>query len=405
MTFLCFRRIVVRLVMLGVLGMSTLIAFGQTSGIFADFTTTMGSFTCQLDYTNVPRTTANFIGLATGQRAWLDLPTGRARTNPFYDGLTFHRVIAGFMNQAGSPNGSGSDGPGYAFMDEFNPNLVFDSFGVLAMANSGPNSDGAQFFITVAPFSAGNNVYSIFGRLTSGSNVVYAINQVATDANNKPLTNVVIQQVSIRRVGTAAQAFDISAQGLPVVANLPLRIATTASQAILSFTNLQYADNRLYSATNLAGPWSSDALGIEITAPVSNSVQRAKDAPQCFYSMAQIQYASSTFAPKTMNGRTLALTFTGGASGSVTIAFDSSGGGNFSYSLGGAGTVTSYSWEQDPYRGWLWPIAFSTLIPPMTLTLNFSTAASGAFSGTAYPNFPYTIGAYSLSGTCSLAGP
>jgi len=184
--------------------MSTLIAFGQTSGIFADFTTTMGSFTCQLDYTNAPRTTANFIGLATGQRAWLDLPTGRARTNPFYDGLTFHRVIAGFMNQAGSPNGSGSDGPGYAFMDEFNPNLVFDSFGVLAMANSGPNSDGAQFFITVAPFSTGNNVYSIFGRLTSGSNVVYAINQVATDANNKPLTNVVIQQVSIRRVGVAA---------------------------------------------------------------------------------------------------------------------------------------------------------------------------------------------------------
>jgi hypothetical protein len=121
--------------------------------------------------------------------------------------------------------------------------------------------------------------------------------------------------------------------------------------------------------------------------------------------MAQIQYASSTFAPKTMNGRTLTLTFTGGASGTVTIALDSSGGGNFSYSLGGAGTVTSYSWEQDPYRGWLWPIVFSNLVPSMTLTLNFSTATGGAFSGTAYPNFPYTIGAYSLSGTCGLAGP
>ena len=405
MTFECFRRIVARLAMPEVLGLSTLIAVGQTSEIFADFTTSMGSFTCQLDYTNAPRTTANFIGLATGQKAWLDLPTGRARTNAFYDGLTFHRVIAGFMNQAGSPNGSGSDGPGYAFMDEFSSKLVFDSFGVLAMANSGPNSDGAQFFITVAPFSTGNNVYSIFGRLTSGSNVVYAINHVATDANNKPLTSVVIQQVSIRRVGTAAQAFDINAQGLPVVANLPLRIATTASQAILSFTNRQYADNRLYSATNLAGPWTSDALGIEITTPVSNSVQRAKDAPQRFYSMAQIQYASSTFAPKTMNGRTLSLTFTSGASGTLTIAFDSSGGGNFGYSLGGAGTVASYSWEQDPYRGWLWPIVFSNLVPAMTLTLNFNTASSGAFSGTAYPNFPYTIGAYSVSGTSGLAGP
>src|ERR1035438_5736822 len=301
MSFKCFRRMVARWAIPGVLGFSTLIAVGQTNGIFADFATSMGNFTCQLDYTNAPRTAANFIGLATGQRAWLDLPTGRARTNAFYNGLTFHRVIAGFMNPAGSPNGLGNDGPGYAFMDEFSPKLVFDSFGVLAMANDGPNSDAAQFFITVTPFTAGNNVYTIFGRLTSGSNVVYAINQVATDANAKPLTNVVMQQVSIRRVGAAAQAFDLSAQGLPVVANLPLRIATTASQAILSFTNLQYSNNRLYSATNLAGPWTSDALGIEITAPVSNSVQRAKDAPQCFYSMAQIQYASSTFAPKTMN--------------------------------------------------------------------------------------------------------
>jgi peptidyl-prolyl cis-trans isomerase A (cyclophilin A) len=405
MIFQYFRRIAARLAMLGMLGLSTLVAVGQTSGIFADFTTSLGSFTCQLDYTNAPRTTANFIGLAIGQSAWLDLPTGRVRTNPFYDGLTFHRVIAGFMNQAGSPNGSGSDGPGYAFTDEFSPNLVFDSFGVLAMANSGPNSDGAQFFITVTPFTAGNNVYSIFGRLTSGSNVVYAINHVTTDANDKPLTNVVIQQVSIRRVGTAALAFDINAQGLPVVANLPLRIATTASQATLTFTNRQYADNRLYSATNLAGSWTSDALGIEITTPVSNSVQQAKDATQRFYSMAQIQYASSTFAPKTMYGRTLSLTFTNGALGTVTIGFDSLGSGNFSYSLGGAGTVTGCSWEQDPYRGWLWPIVFSNLAPPMTLTLNFGTDASGAFSGTAYPNYPFTLGAYSVSGTFGLAGP
>src|ERR1022692_2109631 len=250
MNFESIRRMVARSAISAVLGLSTLIAAGQANGIFADFTTSMGSFTCQLDYTNAPRTAANFIGLGTGQQTWLDLVTGRARTNAFYNGLTFHRVIAGFMNQGGSPNGLGTDGPGYVFTDEFSPQLVFDSFGVLAMANSGPNSDGAQFFITVAPFSTGNNVYSIFGRLTSGSNVVYAINQVATDANNKPLTNVVIQQVSIRRVGAAAQAFDLSAQGLPVVANLPLRIATTASQAILSFTNLQYSNNRLYSATN-----------------------------------------------------------------------------------------------------------------------------------------------------------
>jgi peptidyl-prolyl cis-trans isomerase A (cyclophilin A) len=405
MTIECFHRFLARLAMPGVLGLSTLIAAGQTNGIFADFTTSMGSFTCQLDYTNAPRTTANFIGLATGQRAWLDLPTGRARTNAFYNGLTFHRVIGGFMNQGGSPNGQGTDGPGYVFTDEFSPNLVFDGFGVLAMANSGPNSDGAQFFITVAPFTTGNNVYSIFGRLTTGSNVVYAINHVATDANDKPLTNVVIQQVSIRRVGTAAQAFNIDVQGLPIVTNLALRIATAVSQISLTFSNRQYADNRLYSATNLPGAWTSDALGIEITAPVTNSVQRTQDATCRFYSMAQIQYASSTFAPKTMYGRALSLTFTNGATGTVTIGFDSSGGGNFSYSLGGAGTVTGYAWTQEPYRGRLWPIVFSNLVPAMTLTLNFSTATSGAFSGTAYPYYPYTFGAYSVSGIFTLASP
>src|SRR5689334_22587869 len=89
----------------------TLYLPAQTNGIFADFTTSMGSFTCQLDYTNAPKTVANFVGLASGQRAWLDLNTGRARSNAFYDGLTFHRVIAGFMIQGGSPNGTGNDGP------------------------------------------------------------------------------------------------------------------------------------------------------------------------------------------------------------------------------------------------------------------------------------------------------
>ena len=106
-----------------------------------------------------------------------------------------------------------------------------------------------------------------------------------------------------------------------------------------------------------------------------------------------------------MYGRTLALNFKNGASGIVSVAFDSSGGGNFTLLAGGAGTVTGYSWTQDPYRGWLWPIVFSDVVPAMTLTLNFNTATGGAFSGTAYPYYPYSFGAYSVSGTLSLTGP
>jgi cyclophilin family peptidyl-prolyl cis-trans isomerase len=374
-------------------------AAGQTNGIFADFTTSMGSFTCQLDYTNAPRTSANFIGLATGQHAWLDLTTGRARTNAFYNGLTFHRVIAGFMDQGGSPNGLGTDGPGYAFTDEFSPQLVFTNFGVLAMANSGPNSDGSQFFVTVAPYTSGNNVYTIFGKIVSGSNVVYAINHVATDANDKPLTNVIMQQVNIRRVGTAAQAFNIDAQGLPIVTNLPLRIAAATNQITLTFSNRQYAGNQLYSATNLVGAWTANAMGIEITAPVTNSMQQAKDAPQRFYALAQVQYASSTFAPKTLYGRTLTLNFTTGLTGTMNIVFDSVGAGTYTLTSAPSGTVTGYSWTQQVYRGQLYPMYFSGLVP-LTAQLNFASNTSGTFTGTFYTASPFNV-----SGSFSLTGP
>ena len=198
--------------------------------------------------------------------------------------------------------------------------------------------------------------------MTSGSNVVYAIDHVATDVNDKPLTNVVIQQVRIRRVGTAAQGFNFNAQGLPVVSNLFLKIASTGSQATLTFTNHQFADNRLYSSTDLPGSWTSEALGIEITTPVTYTIQREEDGLRRFYSVAQIQYASSTFAPKTLYGRTLTLNFTVGP-GLITIVLDSSGGGTYTRTGQPSGTVVSYKWTQAPYRGSLRPLQLSGVVP------------------------------------------
>jgi len=371
----------------------------QTNGIFADFTTSMGNFTCQLDFTNAPKTVANFVGLATGQHSWLDLITGRARNDPFYNGLTFHRVIAGFMNQGGSPNGTGNDGPGYAFIDEFSPRLVFTNVGVLAMANSGKNSNGSQFFITTAPYPSGNNTYSIFGQVVSGMNAVNAINAVATDANNKPLTNVVIQQIAIRRVGAVAQAFDINAQGLPIVTNAPIRVGIGAGQVTLTFSNRLYADERFYSATNLSEPWTEDPMGIEITAPSVGSLQKTNKVPKQFFRLGQVQYASSTFAPRSLNGKTLALVFTNTLTETMTINFNSSGGGTYSFGVYGSGSVTNYSWAQEPYRGFLWPIYFTGLVP-MTFELDSSSNTAGGFSGTAYSSFPFSI-----MGTFSLTGP
>jgi hypothetical protein len=148
------------------------------------------------------------------------------------------------------------------------------------------------------------------------------------------------------------------------------------------------------------GAWTSNALGIEITAPVSNNVQQAKNAPRCFYSMAQIQYGSSTFAPKTMYGRTLTLNFTVGP-GLITITFDSSGGGIYTWVGQPSGTVASYTWSQEPYRGFLWPLQISALVP-LTLRLDFTSNTAGTMSGTAYFN---DGSSGSVSGTISLSGP
>lgn len=368
------------------------------NGIYADFTTSMGSFTCKLEYAISPKAVANFIGLATGQRPWLDLPTGVARTNAFYNGLLFHRVVAGFVIQAGSPNGQGTDGPGYVVPDEISPSLRFNNPGILAMANSGTNSNGSQFFITVASTSFLNDGYTIFGELAGGTNVVVAISQVATNATSHPLTNVVIQNVSIRRVGTAAQAFDINAQNLPIVTNLPSKIANTGSQVSVSFSNILFADNRLYSSTNLSA-WTPEFLGIETVLPITNTLYRLKDTSARFYSVAQVKYPSSTLAPKTLFNRTLTLNFNDGF-GVITNIFDSAGGGIYFYKSGTnfSQGFTAYNWFQQPYRGDLSPILYSGLA--MALRLNFSGVAVGVFGGTAYPNTPDPP--FSVSGAFTL---
>jgi hypothetical protein len=207
-----------------------------------------------------------------------------------------------------------------------------------------------------------------------------------------------MQQVNIRREGTAAQAFNIDAQGLPIVTNLPLSIASATNQIALTFSNRQYADNRLYSATNLVGAWTANAMGFEITAPVTNSMQQAKDAPQRFYALAQVQYASSTFAPKTLYGRTLTVNL--GADGLMTITFDSAGGGSYTFPpYYPTGAVAGYVWTQQAYRGQLYPIYLSGIYP-ITYLLNFTNNTGGTISGTVYSSPSFNV-----SGPFSLIGP
>ncbi|NQT19962.1 MAG: peptidylprolyl isomerase [Planctomycetes bacterium] len=167
--------------------------------LYAVMETSMGVVTIELFEDDAPETVENFVGLATGTKPYRDPTTGKEKTGKFYDGLAFHRVIPLFMIQGGCPLGSGMGGPGYKFKDEFVDHLVFDTPGILAMANSGPKTNGSQFFITVAPTPHLNNKHTIFGKVVDGYAVVLAISNVKQDRRNKPLDPVVIRHLTIER--------------------------------------------------------------------------------------------------------------------------------------------------------------------------------------------------------------
>jgi peptidyl-prolyl cis-trans isomerase A (cyclophilin A) len=165
-------------------------------GIYAKFDTTEGSFTIRLFDKEAPNTVANFVGLAEGTKEWRDPATGQKKKAPYYDGIIFHRVINGFMIQGGDPLGQGTGGPGYTF----HPTRRHDRAGILSMANAGPGTNGSQFFITLAPTPHLDNRHSVFGEVVSGLDVVKRIGAVATGRQDRPVTPVVMNKVTIERV-------------------------------------------------------------------------------------------------------------------------------------------------------------------------------------------------------------
>ena len=167
--------------------------------VFAEFVTSEGNFTVRLNEEEAPNTVANFVGLAEGTKEWTDPKTGQKVKKPYYEGLIFHRVIDGFMIQGGDPLGVGSGGPGYRFEDEFSPKLRHSKEGILSMANAGANTNGGQFFITLAPTPHLDNHHSVFGEVVEGMDVVRKIGKVKTGVNDKPVTPVTMS-VTIERV-------------------------------------------------------------------------------------------------------------------------------------------------------------------------------------------------------------
>jgi peptidyl-prolyl cis-trans isomerase A (cyclophilin A) len=167
--------------------------------LHAHFTTSEGNFTIRLFEDEAPKTVANFVGLAEGTKEFTDPKTGQPAKRPFYDGLVFHRVIKDFMIQGGCPLGTGTGGPGYKFADEFHPGMRHSKPGILSMANSGPGTNGSQFFVTLVPTSWLDNKHTVFGEVVEGMDVVQKIGNSPTRAGDRPATPITIQSVTIKR--------------------------------------------------------------------------------------------------------------------------------------------------------------------------------------------------------------
>lgn len=182
-------------------------AKGRKNGLYAVLNTSMGPITCQLFERESPETVKSFVALALGNKPWRDPRTRQTKTTPLYNGTIFHRVIPGFMIQGGDPLGTGTGDGGFTLPDEWNrSSLDFSVPGRLAMANAGPKTTSTQFFITEVPTTYLNNQHTIFGQVVDGMPLVGKIARVSRDANDKPRTPVVLENIQIFRVGPAPEA-------------------------------------------------------------------------------------------------------------------------------------------------------------------------------------------------------
>lgn len=337
-------------VLLGALSIHEL-AWGAPSadGLYATFhirraAASVGEFTCRLEFQKVPRTVASFVGLAEGSHSWLDLIGNRVASRPFFDGLSFHRVVAGFVIQGGSPNGQGTDGPGYTFPDEFDPTLRHSKAGILSMANSGLNSNGSQFFVTLAPTPHLDDLHNVFGEVVEGMNVVTSVQQ-----------GDLMERVVITRIGPAATAFDVQAHKVPVTTGAPVTLRAISGGFELEYERAANSESFLLTSDDLAGwrllaeeGWQGPVatpLRLDITAATTGK-------PAGFFQLVRVQYPDPVYSPPSPAGRRVTLTDGGGFT--LTFSYTNASSGTYLFTQGattsGPHPVSAYSWSQEAYR-------------------------------------------------------
>jgi len=322
--------------------------------------TSLGTFRIQLHHDLAPRTVANFIGLATGQRAWIDPGNGILQVDrPYYDGLIFHRLIHNFMIQGGDPLGTGMSGPGYVFQDEFHPSLSHVEYAV-SMANSGPLSNGSQFFINLSSPTALDNKHSIFGIVINdatypnGRSLIDGFKSSVnfpTSASDSPDTPITIDSVTISGPDLAAFGIHDPTLGLPTVSPLPLSISQDAAtrQFSLGWEAKRQFDYPLYFGTDLQN-WSlaGKIFSMDDNPAYEIDIDGIATTAKAFYQSTQIDYTWLTEAPQNILADGTQLDFTTDG-GTLRINFDGAGSGTwrFIYSNGttadDSGSITSSS--------------------------------------------------------------
>jgi len=331
--------------------------------IYADVTVAgavAGTFTISLEYEKTPAAVANFIGLATGRRGWLDRLSGAIRSDGFYDGVTFHRVIAGFMSQTGSRAGDGSDGPGYTFRNEIDATLAHDSAYVVAMANGGKDTNGSQFYITAAAQPGLDGRYTVFGRVVAGTEVCDAINATPTTGSlglpvDRPLAAITITGVTLH--GPSYAGFDLSQPALPMLVSAAPVLKKAGTSYALGYDHRPFSDYFAFHSGDAALWTKFPSTAYSSAAPAGGDldVTSLATGSQHFFRMGRGDYSTcaNQFVPASVAGKTLSFPAIFG----TTMTLNSAGtGGSYTYTgfSGGSGAVIEAAFVAKPYSGYLY---------------------------------------------------
>ncbi|MFW2479560.1 MAG: peptidylprolyl isomerase [Lentimonas sp.] len=368
------------------LALQPLRAVPTADGLYAKVETTAGTFYARLEFELAPMTVANFVGLAEGSRPWIDNNTGAISNAPYYDGLLIPRAEAGFVIQMGSPTNTLSGGPGYSFCDEFHYGLSHSTAGVLSMANSGADTNGSQFFITLAATTFLDDKHSVFGLIVEGLDIVTAI-------GNLPISSVTIQQISILRIGTAATAFDPTQWGLPVARDVGIHqisVNTSPESVLLDFDRTPFTEFVVHHSSDLE-TWAQfdDASFTQLDAATPETADLTSVSTgenKHFYRATAVTYDP---VPASANGLTINLNFLSSlASETLTLVLTDEPRGSTDYTnpVGNytlnditTGAIGAYLWGQSLQRGQI-GVALED-IGLIYFNLKFNADGSGVFTG------------------------